>query len=169
MKDAGLRLGVTASPIPHGRPRLKIMGKKTASRTPLLAFGLILALTVVNLLLVKQNLALRRQLSGAGRTAETPNALKAGETVAPIAGTDLNGRLFELKYQKEGRHHLLLYFSPSRPYCVQQAAQWREVLNKVDDGRVSISISSGLILSSLKEGRPRAEPSLSGIYLQCWS
>lgn len=114
------------------------MEKKASARTPLLALSLILALIVVNLLLVKQNLAPRRQLSGVGRKAETPDALKAGDTVAPIAGTELNGQPFEVKYQKEGRRHLLLYFSPGCSYCVQQASQWREVLNKVNDGRIGV-------------------------------
>jgi peroxiredoxin len=114
------------------------MGKNGSSRVSLVTFGLILALMVVNILLVKQNLALRRQLSGAGRKAETLNALKAGETVDPLVGTDVNGQPFEVRYQKDGRRHLLLFFSPNCPYCVQQASQWREVLNKVDDRRLSV-------------------------------
>lgn len=114
------------------------MEKKATSRVSLVAFGLILALMAVNLLLIRQNFALRRRLSEAGRRAETPDALKAGETVNPIAGTDLNGQPFEVKYQKEGRRHLILYFSPGCTYCVQQAALWREVLNKVDGGRISV-------------------------------
>jgi peroxiredoxin len=114
------------------------MEKKATSRASLAVFGLILALMAVNLLLIRQNFALRRQLSEAGRKAEPSDALKAGETVNPIAGTDLNGRPFEVKYQKEGRRHLLLYFSPGCRYCVQQAPLWREALNRVDDGRVSV-------------------------------
>ncbi|HEX7956832.1 MAG TPA: redoxin domain-containing protein [Pyrinomonadaceae bacterium] len=114
------------------------MEKKATSRVSLAAFGLILALMAVNLLLIRQNFALRHQLSEAGRKAEAPVALKAGETVNPIAGTDLNGRPFEVKYQKEGRRHLLLYFSPCCTYCVQQASLWREALNRIDDGRVSV-------------------------------
>jgi peroxiredoxin len=117
---------------------IEIMEKKASSRVSLAAFGLILALMAVNILLVRQNLALRRQLSGAGRAAETPKALKVGEAVGPLVGTDLNGQPFEVRYQKEGRRHLLLYFSPDCPCCVQQASQWREVLNRVDGGRVSV-------------------------------
>lgn len=114
------------------------MEKNASSRLSLAALGLILALVVVNVLLIRQNLALRSQLSGAGRRAETPNVLKAGAAVNPLVGTDLNGQPFEVRYQKDGRRHLLFYFSPNCPYCVQQASQWREVLNKVDDGRISV-------------------------------
>lgn len=77
-------------------------------------------------------------MSAAGKKSEALDALNAGETVGPIAGTDLNGQPFEVKYQKEGRRHLLLYFSPGCPYCMQQAAQWREALDKVDSGRLSV-------------------------------
>jgi peroxiredoxin len=114
------------------------MEKNGSSRVSLVTFGLMLALMVVNILLVKQNLALRRQLSEAGRKAETFNALKAGETVDPLVGTDVNGQPFEVRYQKAGRRHLLLFFSPNCPYCVQQASQWREVLNQIDDRRLSV-------------------------------
>jgi peroxiredoxin len=103
-----------------------------------MSLGLIPALMVVNLLLIRQNFALRRQLSEVGRMSETPNVPKVGEMVAPITGTDLNGQPLEVKYQKDGRRHLLFYFSPNCPYCVQQASQWREILNKVDDGRISV-------------------------------
>lgn len=95
------------------------MGKNGASRVSLVAFGLILALMVVNILLIKQNLTLRRQLSGDGRKAEALNDLKAGQTVDPLVGTDVNGQPFEVSYQKDGRHHLLFFFSPDCPYCVQ--------------------------------------------------
>jgi peroxiredoxin len=114
------------------------MEKKSLSRASLMSLGLILALMAVNLLLIQQNFALRRQLSGGGQKAKTPNVLKAGETVASIVGTDLNGHPLEVKYQKDGQRHLLLYFSPGCPYCVQQAAQWREMLNNVDGRRISV-------------------------------
>lgn len=114
------------------------MEKKTTSSLSLAAVGLILALITVNLLLIRQNFTLRRQLSAVAKRAEAPDALKVGETVGPITGKDLNGQPFEVSYQKEGRRHLLLYFSPNCSYCVQQAAQWREVLDKVDGGSVSV-------------------------------
>ncbi|MET0648506.1 MAG: redoxin domain-containing protein [Pyrinomonadaceae bacterium] len=114
------------------------MEKKATSRVSLAAVGLILTLMAVNLLLIRQNFALRHQLSEVGRRNEPPDALKVGETVGPLVGKDLNGQPFEVKYQKEGRRHLLFYFSPGCPYCVQQAAQWRAALDKVDGGSVSV-------------------------------
>jgi hypothetical protein len=92
------------------------MEKKAPSRASLMSLGLIPALMMVNLLLIRQNFALRRQLSEVGRS-ETPNVPKVGEMVAPIIGTDLNGQPLEVKYQKDGRRHLLFYFSPNCPYC----------------------------------------------------
>lgn len=51
---------ISASPFTHDRLRLNIMEKKTTSRVSLAALGLILALMAANLLLIRQNFALRR-------------------------------------------------------------------------------------------------------------
>jgi peroxiredoxin len=100
--------------------------------------GLILALSLVNLLLIKQNFDLRKQLSERGTKIDaTANSLKAGEFVAPVVGAHLNGQPYELKYKEDGRH-LLLFFSPDCPYCVAQAPQWRDVLNKIDNSRFNV-------------------------------
>lgn len=98
-----------------------------------------MALSLVNLLLIKQNFDLRRQLAGSGKkTGATANSLRPGEVVLPVSGSDLNGRPYELKYERGGRRHLLLFFSPDCPYCVEQAPQWRDVLNKIDHGRFRV-------------------------------
>jgi peroxiredoxin len=115
------------------------MEKRPSRRTSWLTAGLILALSLVNLLLIKQNFDLRKQLTERGKkTDATANSLKDGEVVAPIVGTDLNGRPYELAYKGDGRRHLLLFFSPNCPYCVQQAPLWRDVLNKIDNNRFSV-------------------------------
>ncbi|HVG38064.1 MAG TPA: TlpA disulfide reductase family protein [Pyrinomonadaceae bacterium] len=117
----------------------QVVEKKSASRTSWLAGGLILALSLVNLLLIKQNFDLRKQLSGpGGKIGATANSLRAGEVVAPVAGSDLNGRPYELTYEAGGRRHLLLFFSPDCAYCVQQAPQWRDLLNTIDHDRFRV-------------------------------
>ena len=100
---------------------------------------LILGLIVVNLLLAKQNLAMRQQLRAqADAVSPARQSLKEGEVVASIGGVGLDGRPYELNYGKDERKHLLLYFSPSCTYCVQQAPLWRDILNKVDGNRVEV-------------------------------
>ena len=104
-----------------------------------LSIGLILVLCVVNLLLIKQNLDLRKQLAAGGRTLDlTTNFLQPGDVVAPVTATDLDGRPYQMDYKKDGRQRLLLFFSPSCPYCQQQSPLWRDLLDKVDSNRFTV-------------------------------
>lgn len=104
-----------------------------------LPFGLILLLGIVNVLLIKQNLDLRKQLAAGGRTLDlTTNVLKPGDVVAAVTAIDLDGRPYQLEYRKDGRHRLLLFFSPNCPYCEQQSPLWRDLLNNVDKDRFNV-------------------------------
>ena len=108
---------------------------KVSSRKSWLPAALILILCVINLLLIKQNLDLRKQLAAGGRTDLTTNVLKPGDLVSAVTATDLDGRPYQLNYKKDGRQRLLLFFSPNCPYCEQQSPQWRDLLDKVDGNR----------------------------------
>src|SRR5688500_3375423 len=112
---------------------------KISLRKSWLSIGLILLLCVVNLFLIKQNLDLRKQLAAGGRTIDlTTNFLQPGDVVAPVTATDLDGRPYQLDYKKDGRQHLLLFFSPNCPYCQQQSPLWRDLLDKVDSNRFTV-------------------------------
>lgn len=112
---------------------------KSPSHTSWLSIGLIVILCVVNVLLIKQNLDLRKQLAAGGRTIDlTKNFLQPGDVVEPITATDLKGRPYQLDFKKDRRQHLLLFFSPNCPYCQQQVPLWREMLNTVDGNRFDI-------------------------------
>ena len=112
---------------------------KSSSQKSWLSIGLILVLCVVNVLLIKQNLDLRKQLAAGGRTIDlTTNFLQPGDVVAPVTATDLDGRPYQLDYKKDGRQRLLLYFSPHCPYCQQQSPLWRDLLDKVDSNRFTV-------------------------------
>lgn len=112
--------------------------EKKVRRIPWLAVALILALSISNLLLITQNLSLRRQLNSAGRIDASANSLKPGEIVTPITGTDLNGHPYKVQFENDGKRQLLLFFSPSCPYCVQQGPIWRDMLNWVDSSRINV-------------------------------
>ena len=112
---------------------------KSTSNRSWLAPGLVVLLCVVNLLLIKQNLDLRKQLAAGGRTIDlTQNFLQPGDFVTPVTATDLDGRLYQLDYKKDGRQRLLLFFSPNCPYCQQQSPLWRDLLDKVDSNRFMV-------------------------------
>src|SRR5687767_7041909 len=109
---------------------------KTPSQKSWLTIGLIVVLCAVNALLIKQNLDLRNQLAAGARTIDvTTNSLQPGDVVEPVTATDMNGRSYQLDYKKDGRQHLLLFFSPNCPYCQQQSPLWRDLLDKVDTNR----------------------------------
>src|SRR4026208_1465810 len=109
------------------------------SQKPWLTIGLVVMLCIVNVLLIKQNLDLRRQLAAGARTLDlATNVLQPGDIVTPVQATDLNGRPYNLQYNKDGRHRLLLYFSPNCPYCQQQTPLWRGLLNHVDGSRFTV-------------------------------
>ena len=62
----------------------------TSPQKPWLSIGLIVILTVINLLLIRQNLDLRRQLSAGGRTLDlTENVLKPGDVVSAVTVSDV--------------------------------------------------------------------------------
>lgn len=112
--------------------------EKKAARISWLGMALILSLSIANILLITQNLRLRKQLNAAGRIEASASSLKRGETVTPFAGTDLNGQPYQVQYGKDGRKQLLLFFSPSCPYCVQQGPIWCDVLNRIDASRFNV-------------------------------
>ena len=117
----------------------RLLQIRRSSMNSWLTTVLILGLIVVNLLLAKQNLGMRQQLRAqADAVSPAKQSLKEGEVVASITGVGLDGRSYELNYGKDERKHLLLYFSPSCTYCVQQAPLWRDILNKVDGNRVEV-------------------------------
>ena len=116
------------------------MTKKTISSPTLwFAVALILLLGIVNLLLIRQNFELRKQLLLGARTFDgTTNVLKPGDVVAGVTATDLNGQPYQVEYKRDGRHHLFFYFSPHCPFCEQQSPLWRDLLDKVDTSRFTV-------------------------------
>jgi len=114
-------------------------GEKKIAQIPLLAVALILALGILNLLLIRQNFRLRKQLNAAGKIEASGTFLKPGEVMTiPITGTDLKGQPYQMLYGKDGKRHLLLFFSPSCPYCIQQGPIWADLLNLIDSSRFEV-------------------------------
>ena len=123
----------------RGNAMNRVLRNGLSSRNSWVAGLLMLGLILVNLMLVKQNFAMRRELTARAEAVDpAAKSLTAGDLVKSIAGSDLNGRPYELNYGKDERKHLLFYFSPSCAYCVQQAPLWRDVLNKLDSSRVEV-------------------------------
>jgi len=112
---------------------------KSSTQKSWVSIGLIVILCVLDLLLIKQNLDLRKQLAAGGRTLDlTKNFLQPGDVVTPVTATDLDGHPYQLDYKQDGRQRLILFFSPTCPYCQQQSPLWRDLLDKVDSNRFTV-------------------------------
>jgi len=112
---------------------------KSSPQKSWVSIGLIVILCVMDLLLIKQNLDLRKQLAAGGRTLDlTKNFLQPGDLVTPVSAVGLDGRPYQLDYKKDGRQRLILFFSPTCPYCQQQSPLWRDLLDKVDSNRFTV-------------------------------
>ena len=127
----------------------KLLQGARSSKNSWVAALLIVGLMVVNLLLVKQNFAMRGELSARAEAVNpATKSLKEGEVVAAIAGVGLDGRPYDLSYGKDERKRLLLYFTPTCTYCVQQAPLWRNILDQIDTSRVEVL---GLVSDELNQ------------------
>jgi len=106
---------------------------------------LVAALAAANALLIWQNLQLRQEVGRA-----QPRRLKAGERVEPFKARGLDGSPFEVNYAGGGRKKVLLYFTPSCPFCCEQFVYWREMLARPGAGRYEV-----IGLASDREDRDR--------------
>lgn len=94
---------------------------------------LLLAMATANILLLSQNMEMRRALA-----KYLPRELKAGEKVRPFIATDLDERPVSISYTESGPKRVLLYFTPKCPYCREQFPYWREILERADRGRYEV-------------------------------
>ena len=95
--------------------------------------GMLLFLIISNVLLLRQNLQLRAQITGT-----QPVVLQPGDKVPEFAAVNLNGENVDVKYKGEGPKRILLYFTPTCPYCREQFAYWREIIGRADSSRFEV-------------------------------
>ncbi len=77
---------------------------KSSPQKSWVSIGLIVILCVMDLLLIKQNLDLRKQLMAGGKTIDlTRNFLQPGDVVTPVTATDLEGRPYQLEHTWIGK------------------------------------------------------------------
>jgi peroxiredoxin len=96
---------------------------------------MLLALGVSNVLLLRQNLQLRARLAAA---APQPEALRPGDKVPGFVAAGLRGETVEVEYAGAGTKRILLYFTPTCPYCREQFAYWREIIGRADPNQFEV-------------------------------
>ncbi len=88
---------------------------------------LLAALAITNVLLIRQNLQMRREIE-----KYEPRTLNVGERLPSFTAKGLDGAPVEVSYAANSRKKVLLYFTPTCPFCREQFAYWREMLERID-------------------------------------
>jgi peroxiredoxin len=81
---------------------------------------------MMNGLLIRQNLQLRQAL----QRFEPPARLKAGDVLESFTAGELHGSTLAVKYDHGSPRRVLLFFSPHCPYCTEQFASWRSIIDQ---------------------------------------
>ncbi len=85
-----------------------------------------------NIALLRQNRALKAQLSGAPAGFE----VEAGASVPDLKGYDINGKPLTIDYGQDQRKVLVLVFSPTCRFCVENWPKWWGLMRSLDRGAV---------------------------------
>lgn len=98
-----------------------------------LPWVLIAGLMVGNVLLLRQNLAMRADLNKL-----KPNALQEGDKVTAFSALDRMSRPVQISFTGKESTRVLLYFAPACPYCQDQFVYWRQVLERTNQNKYQV-------------------------------
>lgn len=98
------------------------------------AFAVALAVVVTNILLIRQNLALREEL----QAVQASPALKPGDRIAPFSAPSLGGELLQVDFNGSVRHRVFLHLSSACPYTDVQFPYWCRMIESADLKRFEI-------------------------------
>lgn len=101
--------------------------------TNVVLWALVVTMAAANALLIRQNLQLRQIVE-----KSQPRRLKAGDKVTSFTAEGLNGEPVSVNYTGSGRKRVLLFFTPTCPFCREQFAYWREILERADRERFDV-------------------------------
>ena len=87
--------------------------------------ALMIIFAVMNGLLLRQNLQLRKALEGS-----EPDRLKSGDVLEPFTAGELHGSSIDVNYAQNSPRRVLMFFSPRCPYCRKQFASWSTIMRE---------------------------------------
>jgi peroxiredoxin len=93
-----------------------------------LLWTLVGAMAVTNVLLLGQNLRLRREV-----VRLQPPSLREGDRVPSFAAVGLSGESIDVSYTGGGPKKVLFYFSPTCRFCKRQFPYWKAILERAAD------------------------------------
>lgn len=88
---------------------------------------LLVAFALSNILLIRQNIQLRGELTKAQQ-----RGLRAGEQVPPFSAAGLDGRPVRISYTGGGPKRVLIYFTSTCRFCRAQFPYWKEALEHAE-------------------------------------
>jgi peroxiredoxin len=88
---------------------------------------------VANILLVRQNLQLRRSIEGT-----RPERLAVGDKVPSFTAVGLSGESINVAYNSQEQDKLLFFFTPSCPFSRQQFPGWLDLVKRTDKRKVEV-------------------------------
>lgn len=87
---------------------------------------LMAVLVIVSLLLLRQNLGLRRELTVPG-----PDSLAPGDIVESFTAMSFDGEV-SVTYGPQEKAKVFLYLSPDCGFCGRQMPYWHQLVNQID-------------------------------------
>ncbi|MCM3871712.1 MAG: hypothetical protein ND895_13600 [Pyrinomonadaceae bacterium] len=117
----------------------KAIGK---NRWPIGVAGLLLIFAVMNGLLIRQNLQLRKAL-----TRFEPVKLKSGDVLEPFTAGELHGSTIDIDYNHNSPRRVLLFFSPGCSYSGAQFFSWRAIIRQAPVKGFQVHTTLGINIS----------------------
>lgn len=96
-------------------------------------YVLLAMMGAANLLLLNQNLRMRRSIEAA-----RPARLTAGDKVPPFTAEGLDGEQINVAYTGQERDRLLFFYTPSCPYSRQQFPGWLDLAARTDKSKIEV-------------------------------
>jgi peroxiredoxin len=96
-------------------------------------YVLLAMMGVANLLLLDQNLRMRRSIE-----ATRPARLAVGDRVPSFTAAGLDGEQIDVAYTGQGRDRLLFFYTPSCPYSRQQFPGWLDLADRADKSKIEV-------------------------------
>ena len=108
----------------------------SAVRTKLpsiLLWAMLPVLALSNALLIWQNLKLRAEIE-----RYKPNVLRKGDKVEAFSAPTLRNQVINVNYTGKEATRVLLFFTPTCPFCSEQFPYWKEMLNRANGNQFQI-------------------------------
>jgi len=100
-------------------------------RLSLVLFLLLGVMTLADILLIRQNVQMRKLLPAA-------KGVQVGTQLPAFSGRDITGQPVDVSYDGSGPRRIYFYFTPTCKFCQKQFAYWKEILQQSAGHNVAV-------------------------------